>query len=91
MARCADLFAQGIAPPARAFSIEFLKPLTWDEELEIEVRLAEIRTHAFALSFEGRVGEDQTFVAEFTQVCVATESKQPTPIPEEIRRALSDQ
>tara|TARA_B100000902_G_scaffold220301_1_gene209222 strand:- start:4554 stop:4889 length:336 start_codon:yes stop_codon:yes gene_type:complete len=49
------LFEQGIAPPARAFSIEFMKPMTWDDVIEIEVQVKEIRTHAIVLRFFGTV------------------------------------
>lgn len=82
------MFDHGIAPPARALSIEFLKPLTWDDELAIEVRVQEIRTHAIVLSFTGRVDDEPVFTAEITQVCISTESMRPVPVPEGIRSAL---
>jgi YbgC/YbaW family acyl-CoA thioester hydrolase len=82
------MLALGVAPPARALSIEFLRPFTWDDELEIEVRAQEIRTHAIVLRFTGRVSGQTAFTAELTQVCISTESKRPTPVPDVIRQAL---
>lgn len=84
------LFEMGIMPPARAFSIEFVKPMTWDEELEIEVSVKEIRTHAIVLSFVGRVAGDKVFTSEVTQVCVSKQSMKPVPVPEILRAALLD-
>lgn len=82
------MFDLGIAPPARALSIEFLKPITWDDELTIEVRAQEIRTHAIVLSFTGRVEGEMVFTSEITQVCISTESLRPVPVPDSIRQAL---
>lgn len=82
------MFEMGIAPPARAMSIEFLKPMTWDDELDVHVSVSEIRTHAIRLAFSGRVADQATFVAELTMVCVSTKSMKPTPVPESLRRAL---
>jgi 4-hydroxybenzoyl-CoA thioesterase len=85
-----SIFEMGIAPPARAMAIEFLKPMTWDDELEIEVSVKEIRTHAIVLSFVGRVAGDKVFTSEFTQVCISKASMRPTPVPDVLRRALLD-
>jgi 4-hydroxybenzoyl-CoA thioesterase len=82
------MFAMGIAPPARALSVEFFKPMTWDDELEVEVSVKEIRTHAIVLSFVGRVVGNKVFAAEITQVCTSKESMRPTPVPKELRDAL---
>jgi len=82
------MFAMGVAPPARTLSIEFLKPMTWDDELEVEVCVKEIRTHAIVTSFVGRVSDSAVFTAEMTQVCVSTESMKPVPVPRELKDAL---
>lgn len=82
------LFDMGIAPPARALSVEFLKPMTWGDLLEIEVNVKEIRVHATVLEFVGRVSGDKVFTAELTQVIVSTETMTPVPVPEDLRRKL---
>lgn len=82
------LFEQGIAPPARAFSIEFLKPMTWDDVIEIEVQVKEIRTHAIVLRFFGTVSDFDVLSAEITQVIVSTNTMQPTPVTDELRAKL---
>lgn len=82
------LFEQGIAPPARAFSIEFMKPMTWDDVIEIEVQVKEIRTHAIVLRFFGTVSGFDVLSAEITQVIVSTNTMQPTPVTDELRAKL---
>lgn len=84
------LFERGIAPPARAFSLEFLKPMTWDDQLEIQVQVKEIRTHAIVLVFVGRVTGSVVFRSEITQVCIDKESRRPTPVPLDLRNELLD-
>ena len=82
------LFEQGIAPPARAFSIEFMKPMTWDDVIEIEEQVKEIRTHAIVLRFFGTVSGFDVLSAEITQVIVSTNTMQPTPVTDELRANL---
>ena len=82
------MFAMGVAPPARALSIEFLAPMTWDDELNVEVKVKEIRTRALVVSFVGRVAAKTVFTAEITQVFVSKDSMKPVPIPKEIKDAL---
>jgi len=47
------VFAMGILPPARALSIEFLSPMTWDEVISIEVRSEAPGTTSFGFAVEG--------------------------------------
>ncbi len=83
------LFEMGVAPPARALSVEFLKPMTWDDELEIAAEVEELRTSAIVLSFVGSVDGNKTFTAKLTVVIVSTETMKPVEIPAALRRALS--
>ncbi|MES2821662.1 MAG: thioesterase family protein [Pseudomonadota bacterium] len=84
------LFAMGILPPARALSIEFLSPMTWDEEIAIEVRCDEPKTSSFTFAVEGRQASGRvTFLATLTQVCICPETQQPVPLPDALRQALS--
>ncbi|MBX2873851.1 MAG: acyl-CoA thioesterase [Saprospiraceae bacterium] len=85
-----SMFELGIAPPARAFSVEFLKPMVWDDDLMIHVRLKEIRNSAFVFSLNGFVKDDKVFSSEFTQVCVDPESMRPVPVPEKMREVLEN-
>lgn len=82
------MFDLGVAPPARAMSLEFLKPMTWDDELEVYVSVKEIRTHAIALAFDGRVRGETTFRGELTMVCISKETVRPVPVPAELREAI---
>ncbi len=83
------VFAMGILPPARALSIEFLSPMTWDEVISIEVRSETSGTTSFSFVVEGRqTSGEPTFRASMTQVCICPESKQPIALPEALRQAL---
>ncbi len=42
-----------ILPPVRAMSMEFLMPLTWDDELSIKVSVAKLGVHSFTFLVEG--------------------------------------
>lgn len=86
--RC--LLEMGIAPPARALSIEFLRMLAWDDEVDIHVAVAELRTHAMTFSTVGYVAGEKAFAAQITQVCVSLRTRRPVPIPEALRALLSD-
>lgn len=83
-----QLFEMGIAPPARELSIEFVQPMSWDDELEIAVEPVELRTRAIVLQFSGRVDGDAVLEAGLTLVCISTESMEPVPIPDRLREAL---
>ena len=83
------VFAMGILPPARALSIEFLSPMTWDEVISIEVGSEAPGTTSFGFAVEGRQASGEvTFRASMTQVCICPESKQPTALPDALRQAL---
>ncbi len=82
------LFAMEIAPPARKLSIEFLKPMRWDDELTISVAPSVISHRSFTLVFDGTVTGQSTFTAALTQVCVSTKTFEPTPLPDEFRARL---
>ncbi len=81
----------GIFPPARSFTLEFLSPLEWDAEIEMQVRVAEMRTHAIKFVVDGYLESgEKTFAAELTQVCVDVDDRKPVPIPNILRAALSE-
>ena len=83
------MFAKDLTLPARNLSVDFLRPLTWDDEIEIRASLVEMRTHAYtvqvvALNDSG----DVAFSGRVTQVCVGHKSKKIEPVPEKFREAL---
>lgn len=78
----------GIMPPARSFQVEFLKPMAWDDELEIRVSLKEMRSSAIVFRVTGFVLPDKVFTAELTQVCIDPETKQAVKIPDTLREVL---
>lgn len=86
-----QILNMGVLPPARALSMEFLKPLDWDAEVEIQVGVLELRTHAITYSVVGKlVSGEEAFVARLTQVCISPETRRPVHIPDALRRALSE-
>ena len=80
----------GILPPARAFSVEFLKPMAWDDELEIKVQLKEIRNSAMVYTVDGFVAGDKTFTSEITQVAISPKTMHPVDVPAKLREVLEN-
>lgn len=84
-----QIMEQNILPPARALAIEFTAPMTWDDELSIEVTVGNLGTHSFSLSLHAKNEESiLVFKASLTQVCVSPETKKPVEIPERLAAAL---
>lgn len=84
------VYAIGILLPARALSVDFLKPLSWDDELALTVEVLSLRTHALVMSVTGRRDGETVLSGQLTQVCVSRETRRPTPIPQVLRDALTD-
>lgn len=83
-------FEQGVFPPARAFSFEFLKPLSWDDEIDIQVWVESLGRTSFTIAVEGLNNQGETaFTSRLTQVCVSSASKEPVEIPDPLLRVLS--
>jgi acyl-CoA thioesterase FadM len=84
-----------ILPPARAFSLEFLYPVTWDDELSIQVSVNAIGEHSFSFLIEGFItgdAEEKTmaFTANLTHVCISPETKKIVAVPEKLRALLQN-
>ena len=83
------VFAKNLTLPARNLNVDFLKPVTWDDEIAILAGLLEVRTHAYTVQV---VGRDRSGAAAFagrvTQVCVDTVTKKIAELPVELRKAL---
>jgi len=78
-----------ILPPARALSLEFLHPVTWDDELTMNVSVADVGEHSFSFIVEGFIkNEIPVFTAKLTHVCVAQDTKKVVMVPERLRALL---
>lgn len=92
------LMDHGILPPARAFSLEFHHPVTWDDELSIKVWVCQITERSFSFQVEAWLENSRlsgaknilAFTAKLTQVCMSRESHQSISIPEDLRARLSE-
>lgn len=84
-----EILAMGILPPARALSIEFLAPMSWDEVINIEVSCKELTITSFTFLVEAlNSANEVTFRSTLTQVSISPESKRPVPLPQVLREAL---
>ncbi|MFK0090759.1 acyl-CoA thioesterase [Pseudomonas sp. NPDC090755] len=78
-----------ILPPARAFSLEFLHPVTWDDVLTLKVSVSNVGEHSFSFSVEGRIASGVlAFVASLTQVCVSPDTREVVAVPQQLRARL---
>ncbi|WP_422420027.1 acyl-CoA thioesterase [Pseudomonas sp. GZD-222] len=83
------LFGFDILPPARAFSLEFLHPVTWDEELSMKVSVSSVGRHSFTFLVEGNVASGiLAFTSSLTHVCISPVSREVIPVPEQLRALL---
>lgn len=78
----------GILPPAKAFSVEFISFMKWDDEIDITVAIKHMGTSSFTYSLAGYCEGNHVFSAEFTQVCVDPETQKPTSMPSALRDKL---
>lgn len=83
------MFARDLTLPARNLTVDFLQPMTWDDEIEVRAGLSEIRTHAYTVRVSAfDKSGDVTFTGTVTQVCVNRKTKAIAEIPDEFRTAL---
>lgn len=86
----AALKAMAVLIPVRAFDLEFLAPVTWDDELRLEVRVSEIRQHSFSFDVRGFSKADtQAFSASITYVTVSSDKKEKIQVPQKLVTALN--
>jgi YbgC/YbaW family acyl-CoA thioester hydrolase len=73
----------GILTPVRAFDLEFLAPVTWDDELKLEVQVSEIKQHSFSFIVRGFLKADiLAFSASITYVTVSSDKNEKIQVPE---------
>ena len=83
------MFAKDLTLPARNLNVDFKRPLTWDDEIEVRASLVEMRTHAYTVQVVAlNESGDVAFSGRVTQVCVGQKSKKIEPVPEKFREAL---
>lgn len=83
------LMSFNVLPPARAFNLEFLYPVTWDDQLTMKVIVSNVSEHTFSFSVEGFIEKDiLAFTANITHVCVSPETKKTVKVPEGLRKRL---
>lgn len=83
------LLGFNVLPPARAFSLEFLHPVTWDDELTIKVSVSNVGRHSFSFLVEGSVASGVlAFVASLTQVCISPDTREVIEVPVKLRKRL---
>ena len=81
----------GILTPVRAFDLEFLAPVTWDDELRLEVQVSEIKKHSFSFMVQGFLKADSlAFFAKITYVIISSDTKEKTQVPEWLVDALKN-
>lgn len=83
-------FQTGVLPPARLLHIEYLSPMTYDDQLEIEVAVEHLGERSYTLSVHAhKLDHTPTFYARLVQVCVSAQTLQPVPLPEDLRARLT--
>lgn len=79
----------GVLTPVRAFDLEFLAPVTWDDILQINVLVSEIGQHSFSFHVEGFIQENaKAFSADITYVTVSSASRKKQRVPDALINAL---
>ena len=81
----------GVLTPVRAFDLEFLFPVTWDDELRLEVRVSAINQHSFSFVVSGYLNVDTlAFNALITYVTVSIDKKEKIKIPDKLVKVFPD-
>jgi len=81
----------GFGTPSRALSFEFLRSLRPDDEFDMTVRVAEVRSRTYVLDIAGTTPQGEpVFNARLTPVCVARPERRSIDIPPAFRQALLD-
>ncbi len=80
----------GILTPVKAFDLAFHAPVTWDDELRLEVRVSSIGQHSFSFDVQSYLEDDTlAFTASITYVTVSPETKTKIPVPENLVSTLN--
>jgi len=83
------MFAKDLTLPARNLTVDFLRPLTWDDEIEIRAGLLEMRTHSYTVQISAfDASGNAAFSGRITQVCVGHKSRRVEAVPDNFRAGL---
>ncbi|WP_444925155.1 acyl-CoA thioesterase [Microbulbifer sp. DLAB2-AF] len=87
----ATMKKRGFLTPVRAFNLEFLSPVTWDQELQLKVSVHKVGNQSFTFLVQAYLNPDLlAFTATITYVTLSVESKQKITLPEWLRAALTE-
>ncbi len=79
----------GFGTPTGALKLDFRRSLRPDDEFDMSVRVAEIRTRSYVLAIEASTPQGETvFSAELTPICIARGERRAINIPPLFREAL---
>lgn len=80
---------QGFGTPSRALAFDFQRSLRPDDEFEMTVTVADVRSRTYVLDITARTPQGEVvFVATLTPVCVARDERRSIEIPAAFRQAL---
>ncbi|GAA5442858.1 1,4-dihydroxy-2-naphthoyl-CoA hydrolase [Microbulbifer sp. NBRC 101763] len=80
----------GFITPVRAFNLEFLTPVTWDQELKIQVSISDIGNHSFSFQLEAYLESGApAFTANITYVTLSASDRVKIPLPGHLRDTLA--
>jgi acyl-CoA thioesterase FadM len=82
---------QEFGTPSRALSFDFIRSLRPDEDFDMTVRVADVRSRTYVLDVTAATPQGETiFKAQLTPVCVARPERRSIEIPADFRQALLD-
>lgn len=80
---------QGFGTPTRALAFDFRLSLRPDDEFDLTVTVADVRSRTYVLDVTGRTPRGEVaFVATLTPVCVARDERRSIELPPAFRAAL---
>jgi acyl-CoA thioester hydrolase len=83
------LEAEGIMLPVLSYSVKFIKPVYYDDELTIEVTISEVPLARIHFSYEVYNEKDElTTTADTTLVFISKKTNKPCAAPEDFVNAL---
>ena len=79
---------QGFGTPTGTLNMRFFRSLRPDEDVEIAVRVEEVRTRSYVLRFDATAQGEKAFEADLIPICVAREERRAIELPPALRAAL---
>lgn len=83
---------QGIGFPTVSAQTEFIAPIVYGDEIEIEISVSRVGASSATFEYAARRASDQSPRARSTQVQVAMslDTRRAVPVPEALRRAFAE-